>query len=153
MKKLISFWVLLSLLGASIEAQEKKAVNFKSSTEKFVWDVISPVYTIEGDTITYLEIVTVNKIEAISFCIEWHLKGGTIISTTEKSVLRHGSIPWTNDLPKVFPASLGIWYNLYMLPGPPVSVWDVEKIRFSGRFLTGKIWNNMGLNEALCHNK
>lgn len=149
-KTIFLIGVFFSLLGYT-SAQENKDTKFFQRKSIFTWDVISPVYTIDGDTTTYLEIATTTQIEAISFVIEWQLKGGEIIRTSEKSVLRHGSIPWDNDLPQIFPLSSAIWYNIYILPGPPISVWDIEKIRFSGQFLTENRWNNMGLNEALCH--
>jgi len=142
MKKiLLSLGILLSL-SATMFAQEKKIVNFGSKTDVWVWDVITPVYTTDGDTVTYLTILTLKKIEKISFSIEWRCKNGDVIKTSEKSLIRYGSVPWTNDRPDVFNA-IGLWYNIYVLPVPPLKS-EVETTRFAGNFSYAKKTVNMG---------
>ena len=143
---LLSFGILLSL-SANMFAQEKKIVNFGSKTDVWVWDIMTPVYTTEGDTVTYLTILTLKKIEKISFSIEWRCKNGDIIKTSEKSIIRHGSVPWTNDRPDVFKKSQGIWYNIYVLPVPQFRS-HVDTTRFAGTFRYEKYSENKGQSVA-----
>ncbi len=142
MKKiLLSIGILLSL-SATLFAQEKKIVNFGSKTDVWVWDVITPVYTTKGDSVTYLTILTLKKIEKLSFCIEWRCKNGDIIKTSEKDLISYGSVPWENDRPDVFHA-LGLWYNMYVLPAPLFKS-EVETTRFTGNFSYAKNAVNWG---------
>lgn len=146
MKKLILAIGILLSLSANMFAQEKKIVNFGSDTDVWVWDVITPIYTTEGDSVTYLTILTLREIEKIAFSVEWRCKNGDTIKLSEKELIRYGSVPWTNDRPDVFNAS-GLWYNIYVLPVPQLKA-EVETTRFAGNFSYAKNTENMGQSVA-----
>ncbi len=143
---ILSLGILLSLC-VTMFAQEKKIISFGSKTDVWVWDIMTPVYTTDGDTVTYLTILTLKKIEKISFSIEWRCQNGDIIKTDEKAIIRHGSVPWTNDRPDVFKKSDGIWYNIYVLPVPQFKS-HVDTTRFAGTFRYAKNTVNMGQSVA-----
>lgn len=142
--------VFFSMLVCT-SAQEKKKIVFLSPQDtKFFWDIVSPVVTIDGDTITYLEIATINQIAKIEFRVDWSIRENTIVSISHTNILRSATKRWQNDLPDIFPGK-SIWYAIYILPAPTCDPWEIKSIKFSGRFLTGNTWKDMGQNFILCH--
>lgn len=152
MKKIVlSLGILLSI-SATLFAQEKKTLNISGTqNDVWVWDVITPVYTTEGDSVTYVTILTLREIEKIAFSVEWQCKNGETIKFSEKELIRHGSVPWTNDRPDVFNA-IGLWYNIYVLPVPRLKA-EVETTRFAGNFCYAKNRVNMGQSVVPINNQ